>query len=156
MPNVWKSGNINFLAPCLPPQVCNAVVFHLLGGILYVHKKFRYFQCLKKSKFRSWMKLARGWGQWCPATVESSMFCVPICYWIMKREKIWSTVTWPVFAYGEWDLKNFLSHWERNTGWECQSRVLRNVFGPKRDKVMEETAEPRASYCVHQHMLPCI
>ena len=97
-------------------------------------------------------KLAREWIQWCPNTFQSIMFCVPICYWIMKGEEIWRAVTWPVVAYGQWNFKYVLSHWERNTGWERQSRELKNVFGPKWDSspnIVRVIKSRRMRWAVH-------
>jgi hypothetical protein len=61
------------------------------------------------------------------------IFCLPVCYLKIQRFKIYRTITLPVVLYGceTWSLTLREEHRLR----VFQNRVLRRIFGPKRDEV---------------------
>jgi hypothetical protein len=63
------------------------------------------------------------------------MFCLPVCKQNIKI-KIYRTVILPIVVYGceTWSLTLKEGH----RLWVCENRVLKKIFGPKRDGITGE------------------
>ena len=70
------------------------------------------------------------------AIIRCRIFCVPVSYPKIKKIQIYKTIILPVVLYGceTWSLT--LREDRRQRVFE--NRVLRRIFGPKRDKVKRE------------------
>jgi hypothetical protein len=83
-----------------------------------------------------------------PATVPFRVFCLPQLLSKNIKVKIYKTIILPVVLYGceAWSLILREEHRLR----VFENRVLRRIFGPKRDEVMEEG---RKLHCGELHNL---
>ena len=70
------------------------------------------------------------------AVIWCRIFCLPVCYPKPKDQDIYGTIILLVVLYGceTWSL----TLREECRLWVFENRVLRRVFGPKRDKVTGE------------------
>ena len=70
------------------------------------------------------------------AIIEVRIFCLPICYPKKIKIKVYITIILPVLLYGRETWSLTLREERRLRVFE--NRVLRRVFGPKRDEVTGE------------------
>ena len=70
------------------------------------------------------------------ASIRCRIFCLPVCYTKNIKSKIYRTVILPVVLYGceTWSLTFKYERWLK----VFENRVLRRIFGPKRDEVTGE------------------
>jgi len=71
------------------------------------------------------------------ATIRHRILCIPVCYLSKNiKIKIYRTIILPVVLYGceTWSL----IFWEERRLRVFENRVLRRIFGPKRDEVIGE------------------
>ena len=80
-------------------------------------------------------KLRQDWIQRKPAIIRSRTVLLPVCYPKPQRFKYTEIIVFLLFYMGG---ELGLSYWGMNTGWLFENRVLRRIFGPKRDEVTGE------------------
>ena len=70
------------------------------------------------------------------AVIRCRIFCLPVCYPKNLKIKIYRTIILPVVLYGceTWSLTLM----EERRLRILENRVLRRIFGPKRDEVTGE------------------
>ena len=70
------------------------------------------------------------------AIIRRRIFCLPVCYSKNIKIKIYRTVILPVVLYGceTWPL----TLWEERGVRVFENRVLRGIFGPKRNEATRE------------------
>jgi len=68
--------------------------------------------------------------------IRCRMFCLSVCYPKLKKIKIYRTIILPVVLYGceTWSL----TLREERRLRVCENRVLKRMFGPKRNEVTGE------------------
>jgi hypothetical protein len=79
------------------------------------------------------------------ATIQRKTFCLPVCC-LKTKSRIYETIILSVVLYGceTWSLKLREGHRLRVS----ENRMLRRIFGPKRDEVIgswKKSAQRRAS-----------